>query len=69
MGPDAGAARRLRGRCAPDKADVTISSAASDWMDIVTGKAEAAALYMTGKLSVDGDLTIAQRFTGLFGAQ
>jgi len=38
-------------------------------MDIVTGKAEAAALYMTGKLSVDGDLTIAQRFTGLFGAQ
>lgn len=54
---------------APDKADVTISTAASDWMDIVTGKAEAEGLYMSGKLSVDGDLSIAQRFTELFSAQ
>jgi putative sterol carrier protein len=54
---------------AADKADVIISVAASDWMDAVSGKADAAALYMTGKLSVDGDLSLAQRFVDLFGAR
>jgi putative sterol carrier protein len=53
---------------APDNADVTISTAASDWMDLVSGKAAAAALYMSGKLSVDGDLGLAQRFMDFFGA-
>jgi len=54
---------------APEKADVTISSAASDWMDVVTGKAEAEGLYMSGKLSVDGDLSLAARFAELFGVR
>jgi putative sterol carrier protein len=54
---------------APDKADVTITAAASDWMDIITGKAQAITLYMSGKLSVDGDLNLARQFTGLFSAR
>jgi putative sterol carrier protein len=54
---------------APDKADVTITAAASDWMDIITGKAQAATLYMSGKLSIDGDLSLAQQFAGLFGVR
>jgi putative sterol carrier protein len=54
---------------APDKADVTITAAASDWMGIVSGEADAASLYMAGKLSVDGDLMLAQRFTDLFGVR
>ena len=51
---------------APDKADVTITAAASDWMNIITGKAQATTLYTSGKLGVDGDLGLAQRFTELF---
>lgn len=59
------------GKCetAPGKHDsptTTFSAAGSDWLDLVQGKADGMSLFMQGRLSVDGDMSIAMRLQSLF---
>jgi putative sterol carrier protein len=47
--------------------NVTISMAASDYLDMVAGKLNAQMAFMSGKLRISGDMGLALRFQGLFG--
>ena len=44
----------------------TFSAAGEDWLDLVAGRADGMALFMQGKLSVDGDMGLAMRLQSLF---
>ena len=45
---------------------VTITTAAKDWLSIVAGTLDATKAFMTGKLKVDGDLSLMMRFQRMF---
>jgi putative sterol carrier protein len=49
-----------------DNPKVTLSMGLSPFAKLVTGQAQGPQLFMTGKLSVSGDLFLAQRLTGFF---
>lgn len=49
----------------PD-ADVTINAESDDWAQIVTGMLNPQMAFMTGKLTVDGDLGLATKLQTLF---
>ena len=51
---------------APDPT-VTITVAAKDWLDIVTGHLDATKAFMTGKLKVSGDMMLMMKFQRMFG--
>ena len=54
---------------APGEADsptVTLSTDSDSFVALMTGKAQGAALYMSGKLRIDGDLMLAQRMGTFF---
>ena len=46
--------------------DVTISCSAADWVQIVEGRLDPQFAFMTGRLRVDGDMSLAMRFRSLF---
>jgi putative sterol carrier protein len=47
------------------EADCCLSMSASDYADLVEGRASAQQLFFTGKLRVDGDMGLAVRFQKL----
>jgi len=54
------------GRGAVEKPDLTLSAAAADYVQILTGKLDGAVAFMSGKLRVKGDITLAVKFGTLF---
>jgi putative sterol carrier protein len=44
----------------------TFTAAGEDWLDLTAGRADGMALFMQGKLSVDGDMGLAMRMQSLF---
>jgi putative sterol carrier protein len=49
-----------------DSPKVTLSMGLAPFAKLVSGQAQGPQLFMTGKLSVSGDLFLAQRLTGFF---
>ena len=50
-----------------DSPTVTLSADGESFTALMTGKAQGAALYMQGKLRIQGDLMLAQRMGTFFG--
>jgi putative sterol carrier protein len=50
----------------PEKPDLTITIAAPDMMAITTGELDPMAAFMTGKLKIDGDMSLAMKMGDLF---
>ncbi|NBT31363.1 MAG: sterol carrier family protein [Rhodobacteraceae bacterium] len=46
-------------------ADVTLSASADTFQDILSGNMNPTAAFMTGKLSVDGDMGMAMKLAGV----
>ena len=49
-----------------DSSDLTLKMAASDFVDLTQGKANPINLFMTGKIQVEGDITLAMKFQEMF---
>ncbi len=49
------------------KPDVTITISVDDWNELVAGRLEPVGAYLSGRLGVSGDLTLATRLKSLFG--
>lgn len=49
-------------------ADVTLHASATDWIALLTGELDDTMAYMSGRLSIDGDMTLAERFENFFSA-
>lgn len=47
--------------------DVTITLSVDDWKELVAGRLDPVGAYLSGRLQVSGDLTLATRLKGLFG--
>lgn len=45
--------------------NVTIVTGAQDWMDIVNGKQNAQMAFLTGKLKIQGDMSLAMKLQNL----
>ena len=54
-------------RAGGDDADVTLSASAETFQAILEGEQNATAAFMTGKLSVDGDMGLAMKLAGVLG--
>ncbi len=52
---------------AADNPDITISMDAGDFKDLVNGKLDAMGAFMSGKLKVQGDMSLAMRLQSLLG--
>ena len=50
-----------------DEADVTLSASAEVFEAILEGEQNSTAAFMTGKLSVDGDMGMAMKLAGILG--
>lgn len=46
---------------------LTLTMAAQDWVDMVTGKLNPQMAFMSGKLKHKGDMSLLMRLPGLFG--
>ncbi len=54
-------------RAGDDEADVTLSATAETFKAILDGEENPTAAFMTGKLSVDGDMGMAMKLAGVLG--
>lgn len=54
-------------RASDDAADVTLSANAETFQAILEGEQNPTAAFMTGKLSVDGDMGLAMKLAGVLG--
>lgn len=54
-------------RAADDEADVTLTASAETFKAIMDGEQNPTAAFMTGKLTVDGDMGAAMRLAGVLG--
>ncbi len=54
-------------RASDDDADVTLSANAETFQAILEGDQNPTAAFMTGKLSVDGDMGLAMKLAGVLG--
>lgn len=52
-------------RAGDDDADVTLSATAETFKEILDGEQNPTAAFMTGKLSVDGDMGLAMQLAGV----
>lgn len=52
-------------RASDDAADVTLSADAETFKSILNGETNSTAAFMTGKLSVDGDMGMAMKLAGV----
>jgi len=52
-------------RAGEDEADVTLSASAETFKAILDGEENPTAAFMTGKLSVDGDMGMAMKLAGV----
>jgi len=46
--------------------DITLTVSAADWLDIVSGKLDGQMAFMTGKLKIKGDMSLAMKLKSLF---
>jgi len=49
-------------------ADLTVSMASSDWLDMIGGKLNGQMAFMSGKLKLKGDMGLAMKLGSLFQA-
>jgi len=49
------------------RADVTITMAASDWVDLLSDRLDGYTAFMEGRIEVEGDLGVALQLQQLFG--
>lgn len=54
-------------RAGDDDADVTLSASPETFKAILDGEENPTAAFMTGKLSVDGDMGLAMKLAGVLG--
>jgi len=54
-------------RASDDEADVTMTADADVFKAIIEGEQNPTAAFMTGKLSVDGDMGVAMKLAGVLG--
>ena len=54
-------------RASDDEADVTMTATAETFKAILDGEENPTAAFMTGKLSVDGDMGMAMKLAGILG--
>ena len=54
-------------RASDDEADVTLTASADTFKAILDGEENSTAAFMTGKLSVDGDMGMAMKLAGVLG--
>ena len=54
-------------RASDDEAEVTLSATAETFKAILEGEENPTAAFMTGKLSVDGDMGLAMKLAGVLG--
>ncbi len=54
-------------RAGDDDADVTLTASTDTFQAIMSGEQNPTAAYMTGKLTLDGDMGAAMRLAGLLG--
>ena len=45
---------------------IVLTVAASDWLDLVNGKLNGQTAFLTGKLKIQGDMTLAMKLESLF---
>jgi len=50
-----------------DSSNITITVAADDWMDIVNGKLNGQMAFLTGKLKIQGDMSLAMKLQSITG--
>ena len=49
-----------------DDANITITVTATDWLDILSGKLDGQMAFMSGKLKIKGDMSLAMKLKTLF---
>lgn len=49
-----------------DSPNITITVAATDWLDILNGKLDGQMAFMSGKLKIKGDMSLAMKLKTLF---
>ena len=49
-----------------DNPNITITISASDWLDMLNGKLDGQMAFMSGKLKIKGDMSLAMKLTTLF---
>ena len=54
-------------RASDDPADVTLSADVETFQDILSGEINPTSAFMTGKLSVDGDMSMAMKLASVLG--
>ncbi|WP_296418467.1 SCP2 sterol-binding domain-containing protein [Pseudooctadecabacter sp.] len=54
-------------RAGDEEADVTLSASAETFKAILDGEENPTAAFMTGKLTVDGDMGLAMKLAGVLG--
>lgn len=47
--------------------DVTITLSVDDWKELIAGRLDPVGAYLSGRLQLSGDLTLATRLKSLFG--
>lgn len=47
--------------------NITITVTSGDWMDIVSGKLNGQMAFLTGKLKIQGDMTLAMKLQSITG--
>ena len=50
---------------APENPNITISMKDTDFVDLATGKLDGTAAFMSGKLKIKGDMTLAMKLQGV----
>jgi putative sterol carrier protein len=53
------------GSGAPENPNITISMKDTDFVDLATGKLDGTAAFMSGKLKIKGDMTLAMKLQGV----
>ena len=49
-----------------DTANITITVSAGDWLDMLNGKLDGQMAFMSGKLKIKGDMSLAMKLKTLF---
>ena len=49
-----------------EDSNITITVSDSDWLDIIPGKLDGQMAFMTGKLKIKGDMSLAMKLRSLF---
>ncbi len=50
-----------------EKSNITITMSAQDFLDLVAGKLNGQTAFLTGKLKIQGDMTLALKLQSVFG--